>query len=182
MILLRPRSKFGTQKSRRGMTLKVSRPERESNITGRSTLVDALSPIFDQTSDQLRVDVEGELRAQRLAGRSRLSMPVRALELNENRFRDDMQEAMLQGISVGAVAGLGVYLWMGNAVMGLVLGLALLGNMLVAGIIGTLVPVGLKTLRLDPALASSVLVTAVTDSVGFALFLSLAVIFLPHLR
>lgn len=106
MILLRPRSKFRTQKARRGMTLKVSRPERESNITGRSTLVDALMPIFDRTNEQLRGDVEGELRAQRLAGRGRLSVPIRSLELNENRFRHDMEEAMLQGISVGGDIGI----------------------------------------------------------------------------
>lgn len=106
MILLRPRSHFYTQKTRRGMTEKVARPEREANIVGRSALVDALSPVFDQTNDQLRADVEGELRAQRLAGRSRLSVPIRALELNQNRFRDDMQEAMLEGISVGGDIGI----------------------------------------------------------------------------
>jgi magnesium transporter len=117
-----------------------------------------------------------------------LAIIVRAIALGElemdEAWRTILKEAaigLLQGIFVGAVAGFGVYLWKGNAVMGLVLGLALLGNMLVAGIIGTLVPVGLKALRLDPALASSVLVTAVTDSVGFALFLALAMIFLPHL-
>jgi magnesium transporter len=118
-----------------------------------------------------------------------LAIIVRAIALGElemdEAWRTILKEAaigLLHGIFVGTVAGFGVYLWKGNAVMGLVLGLALLGNMLVAGIVGTLVPVGLKALRLDPALASSVLVTAVTDSVGFALFLALAVAFLPHLR
>ncbi|MCK4961697.1 MAG: magnesium transporter, partial [Anaerolineales bacterium] len=76
----------------------------------------------------------------------------------------------------------GVFLWKGDPIMGLVLGLALVGNMLIAGIIGTMIPLGLKALKLDPALASSVLVTAVTDSFGFALFFALAVKFLPYLR
>ena len=118
-----------------------------------------------------------------------LAIIVRAIALGEleihEAWRTILKEAtvgLLQGISVGVVAGFGVYLWKGNAVMGVILGLALAGNILVAGIIGSLVPVILKALRLDPALASSVLVTAVTDSTGFALFLTLALIFLPHLR
>jgi len=118
-----------------------------------------------------------------------LAIIVRAIALGELDLRDAwrtiLKEAavgLLQGISVGAVAGLGVFLWKGDPIMGLVLGLALVGNMLVAGIIGSMIPLGLKALKLDPALASSVLVTAVTDSFGFALFLTLAVKFLPYLR
>ncbi len=118
-----------------------------------------------------------------------LAIIVRAIALGELELRDAwrtiLKEAavgLLQGISVGAVAGLGVFLWKGDPIMGLVLGLALVGNMLIAGIIGSMIPLGLKALKLDPALASSVLVTAVTDSFGFALFLTLAVKFLPYLR
>lgn len=118
-----------------------------------------------------------------------LAIIVRAIALGELDLRDAwrtiLKEAavgLLQGISVGAVAGLGVFLWKGDPIMGLVLGLALVGNMLIAGIIGSMIPLGLKALKLDPALASSVLVTAVTDSFGFALFLTLAVKFLPYLR
>jgi len=118
-----------------------------------------------------------------------LAIIVRAIALGELELRDAwrtiLKEAavgLLQGISVGAVAGLGVFLWKGDPIMGLVLGLALVGNMLIAGIIGTMIPLGLKALKLDPALASSVLVTAVTDSFGFALFFALAVKFLPYLR
>jgi len=118
-----------------------------------------------------------------------LAIIVRAIALGELELRDAwrtiLKEAavgLLQGISVGTVAGLGVFLWKGNSMMGLVLGLALAGNMFIAGIIGTMIPLGLKALKLDPALASSVLVTAVTDSFGFALFLTLAVKFLPYLR
>ena len=118
-----------------------------------------------------------------------LAIIVRAIALGELELRDAwrtiLKEAavgLLQGISVGAVAGLGVFLWKGDPIMGLVLGLALVGNMLIAGIIGSMIPLGLKAMRLDPALASSVLVTAVTDSFGFALFLTLAVKFLPYLR
>lgn len=118
-----------------------------------------------------------------------LAIIVRAIALGELELRDawrtilkESLTGLMQGIAVGAVAGLGVFLWKGNPWMGLVLGLALVGNMFVAGIIGTIVPLGLKALKLDPALASSVLVTAVTDIVGFALFLTLAVYYLPYLK
>jgi magnesium transporter len=118
-----------------------------------------------------------------------LAIIVRAIALGEislsTSWRTILKEAftgIIQGVAVGAIAGLGVFLWKGNLILGLILGLALTGNMLLAGITGTLVPLVLKALKLDPALASSVLVTSVTDSVGFALFLTLATIFLPYLR
>jgi len=110
-----------------------------------------------------------------------LAITVRALALGDIALRDAwrplVKEAvtgLIHGIAVGSVVGIGVYLWRGSATLGLVLGLALMGNMLVAEFVGTLVPLVLKALRLDPALASSVVVTAVTDSVGFSLFLGLA--------
>lgn len=88
---------------------------------------------------------------------------------------------LLQGITVGIVIGIGVALWRGNPYLGLIIGLAMVGNMIIAGIMGTLVPLGLRALGQDPALASSVLVTSATDSFGFLIFLSLATIFLPFL-
>ncbi len=88
---------------------------------------------------------------------------------------------LLLGIAVGGVVGLGAYFWRGNAALGLVLGLALVGNMVVAGLAGTLIPLGLRALGQDPALASAVLVTTATDSMGFLLFLSLAAAFINYL-
>jgi magnesium transporter len=118
-----------------------------------------------------------------------LAMIVRAIALGEISSREAWRSLMsqvasgiIQGVAVGVVVGLGVYAWKGNAFLGLIMGLALIGNIIVAAIVGTLIPLGLKALNQDPALASSVLATAVTDSVGFALFLGLATIFLPQLR
>jgi magnesium transporter len=118
-----------------------------------------------------------------------LAIIVRAIALGEVSSREawrpvlnQVASGIIQGVAVGVVVGLGVYAWKGNAFLGLIMGLALIGNIIVAAIVGTLTPLGLKALNLDPALASSVLVTAVTDSVGFALFLGLATIFLPQLR
>ena len=92
-----------------------------------------------------------------------------------------MMVGLLQGIAIGSIVGIGVTIWKGNPYLGLVLGLALIGNMILAGIVGTLAPLGLKAIGQDPAMASTVLVTAVTDSVGFFIFLSLANLFLARL-
>jgi magnesium transporter len=88
----------------------------------------------------------------------------------------------IQGTILGLIVGIGVGLWQGNPFLGLVLGLALVGNMVIAAGVGTLIPLLLKTLNQDPALASSVLVTAATDSMGFLIYLSLASIFLPYIE
>jgi magnesium transporter len=92
-----------------------------------------------------------------------------------------MMVGLLQGVAVGIVVGIGVTLWRGNPYLGLVIGLSLVGNLILAGIVGTLTPLGLKAIGQDPALASTVLVTAVTDSLGFFIFLSLASYFLKDL-
>jgi magnesium transporter len=118
-----------------------------------------------------------------------LAIIVRAIALGEmetqRAWRTILKEGLtglIQGLFVGAVVGFGVYLWKGNLALGVILGLALVGNMLVAGAFGALVPLALKALKQDPALASSVLVTTVTDSVGFALFLGMAALLLPYLQ
>jgi len=118
-----------------------------------------------------------------------LAIIVRAIALDEIEPRDvwrtltkEAVVGLFQGLFIGAAAAVGVYLWTGNEVLGLVLGLALVGNMILATVIGTLVPLILKWLGADPALASTVLVTAVTDSVGFALFLGLASVFINYMR
>lgn len=117
-----------------------------------------------------------------------LAIIVRAIALDEIELSDawrtlfkETAVGLLQGMFVGAAAGLGVYLWTDKPYLGLILGLSLLGNMIIATMVGTMVPLLLRALKLDPALASSVLVTSVTDSVGFALFLGLATIFLRYL-
>ncbi len=118
-----------------------------------------------------------------------LAIIVRALALGEidlsQAWRTVVKEGLtglIAGLLVGTAVGLAVWLWQGNLVLGAVLGLALIGNMLVAGFVGALVPISLKALKMDPALASSVLVTTVTDSVGFALFLFLSAMALSNLQ
>ncbi len=117
-----------------------------------------------------------------------VAMFVRALALGKvppgktlSLLFRQMIVGLFQGLAVGLVVGLGVTIWKGNPYLGLVLSLALVGNLILAGIVGTLAPLGLKAIGKDPALASSVLVTAVTDSLGFFIFLSLARFFLLDL-
>lgn len=93
-----------------------------------------------------------------------------------------MLVGLMQGLSVGIVVGIGVSIWRGNLYLGFVITLAMIANMIVAGLISTIVPVGLTAIGKDPALASSVLVTAATDSFGFFVFLTLASYFINYLR
>lgn len=117
-----------------------------------------------------------------------LALVVRAIALGEISRRQawsalwkQISAGVIQGLAVGTVVGLGVFWWKGSPVLGMILGIALFGNMVVAVAAGTIVPLVLHAIKLDPALASSIFVTAVTDSIGFALFLGLASIFLPYI-
>jgi magnesium transporter len=122
------------------------------------------------------------------SGSQNIALMVRALALGKSDTRTTLRAlfhqitvGLLQGLAVGLVVGIGIGVWRDNFHLGLILGLAMVGNMFIAAIVGTLVPFGLKALGQDPAIASTVLVTAVTDSFGFFLFLSLATLFLPYL-
>lgn len=92
-----------------------------------------------------------------------------------------MLVGLLQGLVVGLLVGLLAYLWKGNPYLGFVVAFALIGNMILAGVIGTIVPIVLEKAGQDPALASSVLVTAVTDAGGFFIFFSLATMLLDEM-
>ena len=123
------------------------------------------------------------------AGTQTLAIMVRGLALGEIEIKDvgaallrEIGIGIMHGVAVGIAVGIGAYLWKGIPFLGVVIGLAMIGNMIAAGMAGTLVPLTLKSLKLDPALASAVLVTTVTDCVGFGLFLGLATAFLPLLK
>ncbi len=118
-----------------------------------------------------------------------VAMTVRSLALGKISPKNLLRILVKQflaglalGLLVGTVVGLGVYFWRGNVYLSLVLGLALVANLSVGAMVGVLVPLMLKAMGVDPALASSILVTAVTDSAGFFIFLSLAAKVLEHLK
>jgi magnesium transporter len=122
------------------------------------------------------------------AGIQTLTLVVRGLALGEVELRDvrpiltrELTIALMKGVALGAVVGFGAWVWKDNVALGLVAGTAMLANMIVAGLVGTLVPVVLRWLRLDPAIASGIFVTAFTDMLGFLTFLGLATIFISQI-
>jgi len=99
-------------------------------------------------------------------------------------LRSMMREVAV-GLAIGLVTGIltagGAYLWRGSAMLGLVLLLAMIINMVVAGLSGAAIPLMLKALRQDPALGSGVIVTTFTDVFGFLSFLGLATALIRYL-
>ena len=80
------------------------------------------------------------------------------------------------GATVAALIGTGVTLWFGNPELGVVIGTAMLLNVVIAGFAGVFVPLTLDRFNADPAVASSIFVTMTTDSMGFLVFLGLATV------
>jgi magnesium transporter len=115
------------------------------------------------------------------AGTQTLAVTVRALATNQltqsNTMRAIVREirvAVLNGLTVAVVIGIAVSLFFANPLLGGVIAAAMLVNIVIAGLAGVLVPLGLDRAGADPAVASSVFVTMVTDSMGFFVFLGLA--------
>jgi magnesium transporter len=88
---------------------------------------------------------------------------------------------LMNGAALGVLLGLVAYLWLGNVLLGVIVGIALGFNTLIAVSIGGTVPLLLKGLRIDPAVASGPVLTTVTDMCGFLLVLGLATLALPWL-
>jgi magnesium transporter len=87
----------------------------------------------------------------------------------------------LNGVAIAVVTSAAVWVWSRNVGITLVIGLAMIVNMVVAGLSGAAIPIVLKALNRDPAQSSSIFLTTVTDVVGFAAFLGFAAIFMPLL-
>ena len=116
------------------------------------------------------------------AGTQTLAVTVRALATNQltssNTWRTIVRElrvALLNGGTVAFVIGIGVALVFWNPLLGGVIATAMMINIVIAGLAGVLVPLALERAGADPAVASSVFVTMTTDSMGFLVFLGLAV-------
>jgi magnesium transporter len=86
------------------------------------------------------------------------------------------------GVVTGTIAATVAWLMNGDIRLGIILALALITNLFVAGLVGTLIPLGLKALKVDPALASTVFITTFTDVCGFASFLGLATLFTRYFQ
>jgi magnesium transporter len=115
------------------------------------------------------------------AGTQTATIAVRSLALGDLEVKDifracrkEILVAASNGLAVGLVAALGSYAWEQNTALSIVLGLALFLNICAATMGGILIPLGLKALKVDPALAANIFVTMVTDVLGFLFFLGLA--------
>ena len=87
----------------------------------------------------------------------------------------------INGIVIGAVTALVAWIWYGNPFLGLVIGLGMLVNLILAGLSGASIPLIMKKIGIDPAQSSSIILTTVTDVVGFIAFLGFAVLFQKYL-
>ena len=96
-------------------------------------------------------------------------------------WRKEAIVGLINGLALGALLGAAAWAWKGNPILGLVVGGALAANTIVAVSIGGTVPLVLRRMKLDPAVASGPLLTTVTDMCGFFLLLSLASLVLPQL-
>ncbi len=119
------------------------------------------------------------------AGTQTMTVTVRALATNKlgranaNRIINrETLVALLNGLFISCIMAMVAFLWFGSGKLGLVIALAMIVNLLAAGIAGILIPLTLDRMDLDPAPASGVLLTTVTDVVGFFVFLGLASIWL----
>lgn len=119
------------------------------------------------------------------AGTQTLTLTVRALATKDlvqnNRrkiFSKEISISILNSIIFAIITAVAAQLWFQDFYLSIIVGSAMVVNILSAGFFGFLIPYGLNYFRVDPAIASSVFVTTITDVVGFLSFLGLASIFL----
>jgi magnesium transporter len=116
-------------------------------------------------------------------GMQSLAVTLRGLALREVRIRHwprislkEVAAGALNGIAVALVTAVGVYFWSHSLGLTLVIGVSMVGSMVIASVAGASVPMVLTALKQDPAQASSVILTTVTDCGGFFSFLGLATV------
>jgi magnesium transporter len=114
-------------------------------------------------------------------GAQALAVTMRGLALREIRprhwIRITLKEgrvALINGVAVATTTAAGVWLWSQSPGLAMVIGLAMIMSMAAAGVAGAIIPIGLTVSGQDPAQASSIILTTVTDVVGFLSFLGLA--------
>lgn len=119
------------------------------------------------------------------AGTQTLAVAVRGLATKEldsaNALRvigKEILVGIINGMVLGCLIGPVAWAWFGMPTVGVVIGVAVVFNLLVAGLMGSVIPLTLEKFRIDPAVASSIFLTMCTDSLGFLAFLGLATLFL----
>lgn len=122
------------------------------------------------------------------AGSQELSIIVRSIALGEASLQENwtliFKKALLgiiNGAIIGLFAGIILYFMYGNIYLGFIIFASMIANLVIAGVVGVLVPLTLKAFKVDPALASAVFVTTATDVLGFFIFLGLATLIIHRL-
>ena len=118
------------------------------------------------------------------AGMQTLAVTIRTIATNEltrNNFSQNIIKefsiGILNGIIFAIISAIVVQLWFNDTTLSLIISISMILNMIVAGLFGILVPVSLKKMNIDPAIASSVFVTTITDVIGFLSFLGIGAYF-----
>ena len=122
------------------------------------------------------------------AGSQALSIVIRSIALGEVNLRDDWKLVfkevalgMINGLATGFVTGMIIFIKYDNLFLGIIIWVAMVANLMIAGCFGFLIPMILKKINLDPAISSSIFLTTATDVCGFFIFLGLAKVFLVRL-
>lgn len=122
------------------------------------------------------------------AGTQTVSIIIRNLAIGKVKFKEvghlilkEVILGLINGAVIGLVTGVIVTIIYHNIYLGLIIFLAMIGNLIISGFFGLVIPIVLEKLKIDPALSSSIFLTTATDVLGFFLFLSLASIFLTKL-
>ncbi|MFQ6083063.1 MAG: magnesium transporter [Candidatus Aminicenantia bacterium] len=124
-----------------------------------------------------------------IAGNQTIALMVREITLGQVNWYTarkalfkEIAVGIGNGIAIGSVIGFISYLLVGKPILGLILGAAIIINLFLAGLLGTLIPLFLKFIHLDPALGSVNLLTMCTDTLGILSFLGLGTLFLHYLK
>ena len=122
------------------------------------------------------------------AGTQTVSIIIRNLAMGKVKFKEvghlifkEIFLGLINGAVVGLVTAIVIVLIYKNMYLGLIIFLAMIGNLIISGFFGLVIPIILEKLKVDPALSSSIFLTTATDVLGFFIFLSLASIFLSKL-
>ncbi|MBL8659566.1 MAG: magnesium transporter [Rhodospirillales bacterium] len=150
---------------------------------GTAILASSVISLFDATIEQMvalavLMPIVASMGGN--AGTQTLTVAVRALAMKElteaNAWRVIGKEVLvgaINGILFAVISGLITWAWFRNPGLALVIGMAMIFNLIVAGLSGALIPLALERMKIDPAVSSAVFVTTVTDVVGFFVFLGL---------
>ena len=123
-----------------------------------------------------------------IAGTQTVTIIVRSMALGERSISNvwqlllfELVLSLVQSITVGGILGVIVHLWKGDIVLTVLVTCSLVLNLILAALSGVLVPMFMRMVRIDPAMASAVIVTTATDICGIVMYLGLASIFLSLL-